>query len=120
MTWFERLAEEEGWPAKAVFAMSLCLDEALTNIISYAGRDDGAKVQIRIDAGSTHKGIGILLRDNGRAYDPTAREPAPLAQSLEEAEIGGHGLRLMRHYLSLLAYRREDGWNQLWLKLELI
>lgn len=119
LTWFEHLAEHQGWPPKAVFAMSLCLDEAATNIISYADRDDGAQVQIRIEVGPTHRGIGVLLRDDGRPFDPTARESAPLAQSLEEARIGGHGLRLMRHYLSRLAYRREGGWNLLWLELKL-
>lgn len=120
MQWLETLAGQGGWSTKAHFALSLCLDEAMTNIISYGSTAEGAKAHISLSCGPTARGVGLLLRDSGRAFDPTAREPGVLANSLEEARIGGHGLRLMRHYLSLLAYRREDGLNLLWLELELI
>jgi serine/threonine-protein kinase RsbW len=29
-----------------------------------------------------------------------------LAESVQQARLGGHGLRLMRHYLSAMSYRR--------------
>ena len=36
LAWLEGLAERDGWPARTLFALTLCADEALTNLISYA------------------------------------------------------------------------------------
>ena len=32
LAWLEALAERDGWPPQACFALTLCADEALTNI----------------------------------------------------------------------------------------
>ena len=51
------------------------------------------------------------------AFDPKAQESPALAASLDEAQVGGHGLRLMRHYLRQLLYRREGMHNVLLLEV---
>lgn len=113
LQWLEGIAEREGWPPRASFGLTLCLDEALTNVISYAfdPPEPGIEPAITVSWRNDRAGIVVELRDNGRPYDPTAAEPPPLAANLDEAKLGGHGVRLMRHYLQELAYRREDGWN---------
>ena len=55
----------------------------------------------------------LIVMDNGVPFDPTARQPRELDASLDDARIGGHGLRLMRHYLRDIRYERTDGWNRL-------
>ena len=113
LQWLEAFAEQAQWPPRTVFGLTLCLDEALTNVVSYAfdppapGIEPAITVSCVAEAGR----IVLELRDNGRAYDPTAGDPPPLAACLDEAEIGGHGVRLMQHYLHELAYRRDAGWN---------
>lgn len=96
--------------------LQLCLDEALTNILSYAtdAKKDG--LDIRLAAGPTANGYALLIQDDGPPFDPTIKELKPLASSLDEAAIGGHGLRLMRHYLSRISYRYQAGFNALWLE----
>lgn len=37
--WLEAIAERDGWSPKLSFGLSLSLDEALTNIVSYAFDD---------------------------------------------------------------------------------
>jgi len=109
--WIERIAEREGWPQKTAFALTLCVDEALTNIVSYAFDDPARPPAVALRCRRAGPDIELQLRDNGRPYDPTASEPPALAASLDEARIGGHGVRLMRHYLQSLTYRREGDWN---------
>ncbi|WP_276807888.1 ATP-binding protein [Castellaniella defragrans] len=113
LQWIEALAERRGWTPRATFGLSLSLDEALTNVVSYAFdpplTEDAPA--IRVDCRTDGARIELELRDNGRAYDPTAGDPPPLVACLDEAGVGGHGVRLMRHYLDTLAYRRQDGWN---------
>ncbi|RGE45669.1 ATP-binding protein [Comamonas testosteroni] len=111
MAWLEQVGEERSWPPKSVFALTLCADEALTNIVSHAKPADDAALQIKLQLGMLDGGIALCLADNGREFDPTQQASAELAESLDEAEVGGHGLRLMRHYLQRFEYRRSDGWN---------
>jgi anti-sigma regulatory factor (Ser/Thr protein kinase) len=118
LQWLERIAEREGWPAKTAFGLTLSLDEALTNIVSYAFDPPPGKPSIVLDYRRDGPRLLLELRDNGRPYDPTSVESAPLAQSLDEFDLGGHGVRLMRHYLQDLAYRRDDGWNCLTMTME--
>lgn len=119
--WLEGLAERESWPAKTVLGLTLSLDEALANVVSYAfDPPPGVDARPCISLTCRHGGgrVEIELRDNGRAYDPTGNPPAALVTNLDDAEIGGHGVRLMRHYLHDLAYKREAGWNCLTLVME--
>ena len=118
MTWLEQAGEAQGWPPQSVFALTLCGDEALTNIVSYARPAENAELQIVLQLGRLDGVVALCLADNGLAFDPTQQASAELAASLEEADIGGHGLRLMRHYLQRFEYQRADGWNWLLLGIQ--
>lgn len=113
LQWLESLAEQQDWAPRTTFGLTLSLDEALTNVVSYAFDPPGttAAPAIHLACRTDDARIELELRDNGRPYDPTAGDPPPLVACLDEAEVGGHGVRLMRHYLDSLAYRRDNDWN---------
>lgn len=114
--WLEAIAEREGWSPKLSFGLLLSLDEALTNVVSYGFAEGTATGEVpAVTLSLTRSGTDLRLEitDNGRPYDPTLTPPAPLATDLEHARIGGHGMRLIRHYLKGLAYRHEHGCNHL-------
>jgi anti-sigma regulatory factor (Ser/Thr protein kinase) len=116
MQWLQDIAERETWPARARFGLTLSMDEALTNILSYAfaqGRSANEAPTVQIGYRRDGSDLCLEIADNGRAYDPTAWSPAPLAHTLDEARPGGQGVRLMRHNLKDLRYRRDGGWNRL-------
>lgn len=113
IAWIEALGETQQWPPKTGFALTLCADEALTNIATYARQDSGAPAHISLSCGPVEGGWALCIADNGAPFDPTAQDSAALASSVEDAPIGGHGLRLMRHYLQALHYRRRQDRNEL-------
>lgn len=115
MAWLEETGEREQWPPKTLFALTLCADEALTNIVTHARSGGSGLLQIQVLLCSSESGVALCIADDGAEFDPTARATEALAKTLDEAEIGGHGLRLMRHYLQRFEYRRSQGWN--WLLL---
>ena len=117
--WVEGIARRESWPPKIVFALTLCLDEALTNVVSYAFDATTPAPAVTLRCRRAGPDIELELRDNGRPYDPTASETPALAASLDDASMGGHGVRLMRHYLQALNYRHEGDWNCLTMTLAL-
>ena len=118
LEWLEALAGRQGWPTRLQFALTLCADEALVNIATHAKpRVPGQALRLRLECGPTAHGVALLIQDDGAPFDPTVQELPALAASLDEAQPGGHGLRLMRHYLRQLLYRRDGEHNQLLLEL---
>ncbi|MFZ9405921.1 MAG: ATP-binding protein [Burkholderiaceae bacterium] len=118
LAWLETQAEAAQLPMRAMFALNLGLDETLANIVMHGFREpaNGAPV-IHIECSSDEEGFDLTVRDNGVPFDPTAQASAELAASLEEATLGGHGLRLMRHFLHDLHYERTQGWNVLRMRM---
>ncbi|WP_233234216.1 ATP-binding protein [Bordetella sp. LUAb4] len=112
--WLESLAQREDWPPRAGFGLTLSVDEALTNIVSYAFAD-GRRSPPALSLAYRRRGADLIvdIRDNGHPYDPTLTQLPELAGALDESEEGGHGLRLMRHYLKDIRYQRMRGENRL-------
>lgn len=124
LAWLEGLAERDAWPARTLFALTLCADEALTNVLAHAVPAPGVAtpgvatrghhpLQLRLECTRTDVGLALRIEDTGPAFDPTAQTSPELATSLDDARVGGHGLRLMRHYLHSLDYQRVNGRNVL-------
>ena len=120
LNWLETLGEHQGWPARTSFALTLCLDETLTNIVTHGKQPDQSATQIDITAYQHENDIILQITDNGPAFDPTVTDSPRLAESVDEAKIGGHGLRLMRHYLKDMQYSRDNNSNTLKLTAALI
>jgi anti-sigma regulatory factor (Ser/Thr protein kinase) len=116
LAWLESLARKHQWPPRLAFKLRLCLDEALTNIVEYGFADKAASTtpgQISVSVSAEGRRLALDIVDNGVAFDPTQGQPSALAASLDEARVGGHGLRLMQHYLEDIDYRRVNEQNHL-------
>lgn len=81
---------------------AIALEEAFVNICVHAYKDKAGIIKIRID--KSDEQIVMELWDTGKEYDPAT---APLKE-IEEGQIGGHGIRLMRTYCDLFYSREED------------
>lgn len=114
LAWLEDVAQQQQWAPRTAFKLGLCLDEALTNILTYAFQDENRKaahIALSVQADGTLLALDIV--DNGAPFDPTQTQSPQLAASVDDAAIGGHGLRLMRHYLQDIQYRRSNEQNHL-------
>lgn len=112
--WLQQASIEHHWPVRTTFALKLCMDEALTNSVQYgftAGVDKASKITLILSLNDPF--IILEIIDNGIPFDPTQKEPNDLAMTLEDATPGGHGIRLMRHYLHDIRYTFTDGQNRL-------
>jgi anti-sigma regulatory factor (Ser/Thr protein kinase) len=98
-------------PEKTAFAVQLCLDEAVANIMQH-GRD--ARVsEIAADLERTDAGVVLDIQDDGGPFDPTAFASPPPPATLDAASVGGLGIHLMRRFARRMDYRRHDGRNHL-------
>ena len=104
--------------SKAVFTLTLCLDEVVTNIISH-GYDDGAEHAIRLQFDLADGALTIIVEDDGKPFDPLTHAAPDLDAPLEDREIGGLGVHFLRTLMDGVEYRREQGRNRLVMKKNL-
>ncbi len=104
--------EQQEIPPKAGYTINLALEEMITNIIKY-GYDDDQRHEIRV--GLTLDGDRLTLRveDDGHEFDPLAVGTPDTHQPIQDREIGGLGIYLVRSMTERMAYRREGGRNVL-------
>lgn len=93
-----------------------CLNEALANVLSHGG-PQALTAPIRLSLHVRHESGGhvadLKMTDAGVAFNPLDHVPNSRPQSLDEAEIGGLGIRMMKEFSDELHYRRVDGENHL-------
>ena len=108
----ERFAENYRIPEPDVQALSLALDEVVTNTISYGYDDQGAH-EIRIRVTLANGRLSAEVEDDGRAFNPLTAPPPDLSSNVEERAVGGLGVHLVRSLMERVDYRRESGKNHL-------
>ncbi|MEJ2303255.1 MAG: ATP-binding protein [Anaerolineales bacterium] len=88
-------ARDAGFDESAVYAVELAVDEACSNIIehAYAGEDEG---DIQCSCQIANNDLKIVLRDNGRPFDPDSILEPNFGAPIEELQPRGAGLFLMR------------------------
>jgi anti-sigma regulatory factor (Ser/Thr protein kinase) len=117
----KRLAEwVKAWTqqlsADTSFAIQLCLEEAVANIIMHGGETKKDRPKIAIELERNGETLVARIEDSGGEFDPTQFPPQPMANSLEEAKVDGIGIHLMRSFASGMHYERLEGRNRLTLR----
>jgi len=98
--------------ASLSFAVQVCLEEAVANIIMYSTTpDDRLEIVVEIERGE--QTLVARIEDNGSAFDPTQVPRPPVPASLAEAKVGNLGIHLMRSFASGMHYERRDSRNRL-------
>jgi len=93
-----------------VFKIDLTLTELIANIISY-GYPNQCESEINIKCQFLNGIIKIEVEDTGIPFNPLEMPDIILPKSLEEADIGGLGIFMIRKYIDESSYQREDNKN---------
>jgi sigma-B regulation protein RsbU (phosphoserine phosphatase) len=101
-----------GLSAKVTHDLLLALEEILTNVISYGFRDEREheiSVRLRAEPGE----VSVEVEDDGHPFNPLEAPEADTTLPLEERQIGGLGIFLVRKLVSGVEYRRQGDRNLL-------
>jgi len=114
----ELFCEEESIMPQQGMRFCLALDELITNILSYglAGRPDG---EITLTVEHFDGALQAEIADNGPQFDPFAVEVLPPTGTIEEREVGGVGIALVKAVMDRREYRRDGTFNRLKLSMKL-
>jgi sigma-B regulation protein RsbU (phosphoserine phosphatase) len=109
---FNEFAESAEIPMGVSLKINMVFDELLNNIISYAYEDQNAHdIRIRVDLISTR--LVITIEDDGVPFNPFMRAEPDTDASLEDREIGGLGIHLVKKVMSEVSYKRHFDRNRL-------
>lgn len=107
----EQFAAQYDVSAETLGAVNLALEEIVTNVIAY-GFDAGAHtidVDVWLEDGSVH----ATVTDAGKAFDPLQRADPDVTAPLEDRQVGGLGVMLVKRLMDDVTYARQDGKNVL-------
>ncbi|NNG06236.1 MAG: ATP-binding protein [Desulfobacteraceae bacterium] len=93
----------------------LAFEEMFSNIVSY-GFDDDREHEIVMDMELSADLLTMKIRDDGRPFNPTEYVNPDLEKPLDEREVGGLGIHLVRHVIDEWEYKSEQGKNILTMK----
>jgi len=114
----ENFGEENKLSPKNIFELNLILDELITNIISYAYKDDANHI-IELEINLENDELKIQLIDDGKEFNPLEKEDVKLDEDLDERKIGGLGIHIVKEKSDQIDYKRESNKNILLLKKKL-
>lgn len=95
--------------------VEISVEEIYTNIASYAYGGGEGQIWLQWDiraAGEAQREIAISFQDQGRPYNPFAREDPDLTLPIEERPVGGLGIYMVKQFMDQVDYRYEQGCNK--------
>jgi serine/threonine-protein kinase RsbW len=111
--WVHDLAARYSIPEDTEYSMDICLEEVLGNIIrhGYSGADDRP---MSVSFAMPHAGNFILVvEDEAPHFNPLEAPELPVMTPGNEVRLGGHGIRLLRHFSQALKYEPTPTGNRL-------
>ena len=109
---FEAFAENAGLSMAIQSKVAMVFDELLNNTISYGYQDDNEhKIDVCVDLYPRY--LSVVIKDDGIPFNPFTREDPNTDLSIEDREIGGLGIHLVRNVMDEFSYERKVNQNVL-------
>ncbi len=115
---FDTFCEDYNIPAHCNQKVNLSVDDLVNNIISY-GYEDELEHQIELRFTLYEKALMIVIEDDAMPFNPFEGDSADISLSIEEREIGGLGIHLIKKLMSSYDYQRKANKNVVVLTIEL-
>jgi anti-sigma regulatory factor (Ser/Thr protein kinase) len=112
MAWVDEMVPVLSLSPKTTYALQLCLEEVVVNIVSYAF-EPGTMHDVHVALRRDGAGIVAEVTDDGRPFDPLSHQESEPARDLASAQIGGLGIKLVRSFANSITYQRVDSLNRL-------
>lgn len=106
----EQIGEAWKLAPKLILQLNLALDELFTNVVNY-GLDTDSQQRVVFTIHRRNDVLEIVMSDEGKAFNPTEPADPDFDVPLEDKEIGGLGIFLVRKCSDTISYSRENGKN---------
>jgi anti-sigma regulatory factor (Ser/Thr protein kinase) len=112
LDWLEATLRSAGVGETAVGELRLVAEEGLSNVIRHAYADAARhSIEVTVEIGGGE--VRLVLRDDGRPFNPLAAPAPDLDGPIEQRPLGGLGILLLKSLADRADYRREGDANVL-------
>ena len=112
--------EEKDCPLKVLMQLDVAIDEIFGNIAYYAYGKGSGNATIQIEMEDNPPKITLTFIDQGIPYNPLENKDPDITLDIEDRELGGLGIFLVKKTMDELSYEYADGQNILTMKKELV
>lgn len=112
--------EENGCSMKAQMQLDIAVDELFSNIARYAYAPNVGEATVGVNFIEDEGSVEIFFYDSGTPYDPLAKADPDITLSVEEREIGGLGIFMVKKSVDEMCYEYKDGKNVLKIKKKIV
>ena len=112
---FESFATQHEIGGRLRYHLLVSIEEILTNIIKY-GFDEQGVHPIHITFRLVLENVEMEFEDRGREFNPLEVEEPNLETAIEDRQLGGLGIHLVKKMVDVAEYRREGDRNILLLR----
>lgn len=118
LAFVEEELEDFACSMKDSMQICLCMEEMFVNVAHYAYEDSDGKVVIQLDKEDNGM-LSITLIDEGKPFDPLGKEDPDVTLSVEERQIGGLGIFMVKKSMDEVYYERKEEKNIFTMKKEI-
>ena len=119
MAFVDQQLEEVGCSMKAQMQIDIAVEEVYVNIAHYAYNPEVGGVTIRVQIEEDPLAVILTFIDEGKPYDPLAKEDPDVTLAAEDRQIGGLGIFMVKKSMDNVSYEYSEGRNILTLKKKL-
>ncbi len=115
----EQELENYGCSMRMQTAISVALEEVFINVAHYAYPDGNGTAKVSVGIDPTTDEMTCILRDSGIAFNPLTQDDPDITLPVEQREIGGLGILIVKKTMDFVEYSRENGENILTMRKKL-
>lgn len=108
--------EERDCPLKITMQVELVIEEIFMNVASYAYCPDVGIVTIQKSFDKEPRALNLTFIDAGHPYNPLEHKDPDTSLGVDEREIGGLGIFLIKKNVDAISYERRNNKNILSIK----
>jgi len=114
----DELMQKNSWSKDFISILHLAVEEWAVNVITYA-YDCSQTCSFEVLCWQDDDYVKVCIKDSGEVFNPTKMEMPNLDTTLEERQIGGLGIHLIRQSVDIFEYSRVAGNNLVTLGLKI-
>ena len=96
---------------KDLTAICVAMEEVFVNVANYAYGEGSGEVTLEIGFNTSTRVVTFRVTDQGVPFDPLQKPDPDITLSLEERQIGGLGIFIVKKTMDSVSYAYEDGKN---------
>lgn len=107
----ENFMQKNAVSTNDMMMLDIAIEEIFVNVASYAYAPNHGMVTIEVSMQQNPKAMQVVFTDQGIPYNPLDKEDPDVNLKLEEREIGGLGIYMVKQSMDAVRYAYKDNRN---------